>query len=142
MSKRMLFGSLVAAMLIAVGVICMLLASWSHEIEDFSPAGRPPRIFPDYAGIVMPPNIAPLNFSIHEGFSPNTYHFEKFIFRFPLYFCGIIFHHYFYNMRSTDNFASCEGINFFESYIILKFISQTFTYSFLLLNSPFYLIFN
>ncbi len=27
---------------------------------------RPPQITPDYAGIVIPPNIAPLNFVIHE----------------------------------------------------------------------------
>jgi len=29
-------------------------------------AGRPPKISPDYAGIVLPPNIAPLNFKVDE----------------------------------------------------------------------------
>jgi len=29
-------------------------------------AGRPARISPDYPGIVLPPNIAPLNFMINE----------------------------------------------------------------------------
>ena len=29
-------------------------------------AARPPRLYPDYAGIVLPPNIAPLNFTVQE----------------------------------------------------------------------------
>ena len=34
--------------------------------ESPVPAARPPRITPDYAGLVIPPNIAPLNFQIEE----------------------------------------------------------------------------
>ena len=30
------------------------------------PRDRPPRLFPDYAGITLPPNIAPLNFVVRE----------------------------------------------------------------------------
>jgi len=30
------------------------------------PAGRPPRIHPDYSGSVIPPNIAPMNFRVME----------------------------------------------------------------------------
>jgi len=35
-------------------------------VEDAEEVPRPPRIHPDYAGIVMPPNIAPLNFVVRE----------------------------------------------------------------------------
>lgn len=34
--------------------------------EPASPDARPPRLFPDYTGIVIPPNIAPLNFRVEE----------------------------------------------------------------------------
>jgi len=34
------------------------------DLESATPAGRPPRIRPDYSGLVIPPNIAPLNFSL------------------------------------------------------------------------------
>jgi hypothetical protein len=33
------------------------------------PAAEPPRIFPDYVGVTLPPNVAPLNFSIQESAS-------------------------------------------------------------------------
>ncbi len=36
------------------------------DIREFSTTERPPRIRPDYAGVVIPPNIAPLNFIIDE----------------------------------------------------------------------------
>jgi len=29
-------------------------------------AAEPPRLFPDYTGVTLPPNIAPLNFKIQE----------------------------------------------------------------------------
>lgn len=32
-----------------------------------APVGRPPRIRPDYADVVIPPNLAPLNFVVEEG---------------------------------------------------------------------------
>jgi len=35
-------------------------------VEDAEAVPRPPRISPDYAGIVLPPNIAPLNFAVRE----------------------------------------------------------------------------
>lgn len=34
--------------------------------QEYSDAGRPPRIDPDYAGCTIPPNIAPLNFVVKE----------------------------------------------------------------------------
>ena len=47
--------------------IALLLAySCSTDIGNYSQLDRYPRIFPDYNGIVIPPNIAPLNFAIKE----------------------------------------------------------------------------
>ncbi|MFY9151245.1 MAG: hypothetical protein WAO52_04455 [Prolixibacteraceae bacterium] len=48
------------------GIFLILLVSCHSGIENFSVAGRLPSIFPDYTGIMMPPNIAPLNFKINE----------------------------------------------------------------------------
>ncbi len=36
-------------------------------LENARPASRPPRIHPDYGGLVVPPNIAPLNFRVEES---------------------------------------------------------------------------
>lgn len=43
-------------------------ALWQRlpDVRDAAPVARPPRIRPDYSGIVLPPNIAPLNFAIRE----------------------------------------------------------------------------
>jgi hypothetical protein len=38
----------------------------SFHIETFNVASQPASIDPDYTGIILPPNIAPLNFSIKE----------------------------------------------------------------------------
>ena len=34
--------------------------------ETFEEAGRPASIFPDYTNVVIPPNIAPLNFMLKD----------------------------------------------------------------------------
>jgi Tol biopolymer transport system component len=50
-------------------VLCIgLLAAGcsSGDFDDPSPAGREPVIEPDYSGVTIPPNIAPLNFMISE----------------------------------------------------------------------------
>ena len=52
-----------------LAVLAMVVfAASCREERPQSPAAvaRPPRITPDYAGIVIPPNIAPLNFRIDE----------------------------------------------------------------------------
>jgi WD40-like Beta Propeller Repeat len=44
-----------------------LAAGCRHDMADsVSPAGRLPVIEPDYSGVTIPPNIAPLNFKISE----------------------------------------------------------------------------
>ncbi len=53
-------------------LLCALISSflfWHQCVpaaEAVTQAGRPPRITPDYAGILIPPNIAPLNFAVNE----------------------------------------------------------------------------
>jgi len=57
---------LVASLLAAV--VAALLAGSCEDEKPQSPVpvARPPRITPDYAGVVIPTNIAPLNFVIDE----------------------------------------------------------------------------
>lgn len=43
-----------------------VMISCQTTIENFSDVKRLPAIFPDYSGILIPPNIAPLNFKINE----------------------------------------------------------------------------
>lgn len=38
--------------------------------RDAAPANRPARMRPDWAGVVLPPNLAPLNFLLEEGPGP------------------------------------------------------------------------
>lgn len=43
-----------------------LLSARTGRVQHFNEATRPARIFPDYGGAVIPPNIAPLNFEIRD----------------------------------------------------------------------------
>lgn len=47
-------------------LILQILFSCHSGIENFTDVPRIPSIFPDYTGITVPPNIAPLNFRINE----------------------------------------------------------------------------
>jgi hypothetical protein len=60
---------------IAVGILVagtIVIVTWGTRrtvrsaVEAAEPARRPPRISPDYTEIVVPPNLAPLNFVIRE----------------------------------------------------------------------------
>jgi hypothetical protein len=62
-SRRLI--SVVAAVCLVVG----LWITWSHQrpwIDDAVEVPHLPRIRPDYSGIILPPNIAPLNFTVGE----------------------------------------------------------------------------
>lgn len=50
-----------------IGFIAIVLVSCNSNIEKYEDAMRLPSIFPDYTGILIPPNIAPLNFKIDES---------------------------------------------------------------------------
>lgn len=44
----------------------LLFASCRSGVGNYQDTGKAPEIFPDYSGIMIPPNIAPLNFKINE----------------------------------------------------------------------------
>jgi len=37
-----------------------------RKLDQYSSIDQPPKIHPNYYGVVIPPNIAPLNFSIQQ----------------------------------------------------------------------------
>lgn len=51
---------------LSIGLILMVGESCHSDIKKFKEVQRTPSIFPDYTSIVVPPNIAPLNFKINE----------------------------------------------------------------------------
>ncbi len=60
--KKILLLGIIAA------VITLILLSCNryHDLKDYTENSSYPLIFPDYTEIVIPPNIAPLNFDIRE----------------------------------------------------------------------------
>lgn len=48
-------------------LLAAALCGCTARNESTAAAGSPPEIFPDYAGVTIPPNIAPLNFRIGNG---------------------------------------------------------------------------
>lgn len=65
MSKRTLAVALAAVALLALAVAHARSGALPAP-GSWREAGRPPRIHPDYADVVLPPNIAPLNFAVDE----------------------------------------------------------------------------
>jgi len=51
---------------LSAGCLFLLSAGCNDASGTAETLDRPPRIDPDYAGIIIPPNIAPLNFRIRE----------------------------------------------------------------------------
>ncbi len=52
---------------VTAAITVVLLSCKSHtDLKDYEEISEYPDIFPDYTGIVIPPNIAPLNFDIKE----------------------------------------------------------------------------
>jgi hypothetical protein len=53
-----------------VAMVCLGAGHWRVAAAAGAPASvqqaRAPRMFPDYSGVVIPPNIAPLNFRVEE----------------------------------------------------------------------------
>ena len=54
------------AALAALAVLLWCLRDGAETIDKFETVGRPPRIHPDCADTVIPPNICPLNFVVKE----------------------------------------------------------------------------
>jgi hypothetical protein len=55
-------------------ILLMILAGCTGKISNHTKADTYASVFPDYCGIVIPPNIAPLNFHINEN--GKKYHIE------------------------------------------------------------------
>jgi Tol biopolymer transport system component len=55
-------------------ILILSLTACSNNISDYKTENKKPGIFPDYTDVVIPPNIAPLNFSVLEKGS--SYHVE------------------------------------------------------------------
>ena len=64
--RRRLIPIAVVAVAIAAAGAWATLWHGPPNVDHALPVPRPPRIRPDYSGIVLPPNIAPLNFVVRE----------------------------------------------------------------------------
>jgi len=54
--------------LVTVVAVVWVYTLWNNKetIKQYNSIDRPPKIFPEYLETIIPPNIAPLNFLIHE----------------------------------------------------------------------------
>ncbi|MBN2583711.1 MAG: PD40 domain-containing protein [Planctomycetes bacterium] len=68
MKARRWWTAVVVVGAVALGgvAVASVVAHLPPSVGDCVEAGRRPAISPDYAGVVMPPNIAPLNFVVKE----------------------------------------------------------------------------
>jgi hypothetical protein len=57
---------IVTVFLLAVAAFILIPKSSVPEIGNFRQVNLLPKIFPDYAGITVPPNLAPINFMVKE----------------------------------------------------------------------------
>jgi hypothetical protein len=65
-ANRTLAVVALCALAVLAGVLAVVRGSGVPPSASCVPAGRAPGIRPDYAGAVIPPNIAPLNFAVQE----------------------------------------------------------------------------
>ena len=66
MKKRVKVSVFFLFVILLAGVLVYGTSRHDFTIGGYSTADRPPRIYPDYCDIVIPPNIAPLNFLVQE----------------------------------------------------------------------------
>jgi len=65
-ARRRFILAATVALAAAAGAAAWLLHDRAPTIDECRAAGRLPRISPDYVGVVLPPNIAPMNFLVNE----------------------------------------------------------------------------
>ena len=51
---------------ISIGIVFSSLTGCKESIDEYTEIKKAPQIFPDYTSLVIPANIAPLNFNINE----------------------------------------------------------------------------
>jgi Tol biopolymer transport system component len=66
MSKYNRYLTIILTVTLSAVAVCFVFYGRRERIESFDMVDRLPRIRPDYSGVVLPPNIAPLNFAIKE----------------------------------------------------------------------------
>jgi len=66
MKRLAIYGTVSVAILAAVGLGGVFVLGVGGAADPAVMAGRAPRICPDYCGMVIPPNLAPLNFLVAE----------------------------------------------------------------------------
>jgi hypothetical protein len=66
MNKQMSYIIIVGTVVILLVAGVLIIPAGHPTIEKYNNTNRAPKIYPDYTGIVIPPNIAPLNFMINE----------------------------------------------------------------------------
>ena len=67
MSKKYIYAILaILIVMIGIGIGVFSEGDRSEEIVQFVQVDREARIYPDYSSIVVPPNIAPMNFTVRE----------------------------------------------------------------------------
>jgi len=67
MSKKYIYAILaILIVMIGIGIGAFSEGDRSEEIVEFVEVDREARIYPDYSSIVIPPNIAPMNFTVRE----------------------------------------------------------------------------
>ena len=52
---------------VMLGILLMASCGKQSIPTEYSEENRTARIFPDYKGVVVPPNISPLNFMVQEN---------------------------------------------------------------------------
>ena len=66
MGKHSIIIGCLVLVVLSIGVLAYAMRDRKVPIEQYSSIERPARICPDYCGIVIPPNIAPLNCVVQE----------------------------------------------------------------------------
>ncbi len=66
--------ALLALILLSAGAVVYVLRSKKVSISEYASVSRPAKIRPDYTDTVIPPNIAPLNFTVRED---GSYYYVK-----------------------------------------------------------------
>jgi hypothetical protein len=66
MKKQIRYLILIVPVIVLLFILFLVLNDKTPDIKEFTTIERLPKIYPDYSAIVIPPNIAPLNFIIKE----------------------------------------------------------------------------
>ena len=64
--RHLVLAAIATLVLVAIGVACLGGSPFVPSVAPAMVVGRLPHIEPNYVGVVIPPNIAPLNFRVRE----------------------------------------------------------------------------